>query len=80
MEKLLRMLILGALVLSIRVFASPNADEVQDGSVDSVAAAAIYTGDLLGSDAMGMTSKRSLDLFPRSNCGHERFYCSRMWL
>ena len=67
-------------MFAIQVYAIPSADDVQDDSVDSVAAAAIYTGDLLGSDAMGMTSKRSLDLFPRSNCGHERFYCSRMWL
>ena len=72
----IRNVLLGALLLVARTCANPDADDVQDGSVDSIAAAAMYTGDLLESNAMGM-SKRSLDLFPRSDCGHERFYCSR---
>lgn len=79
MYKLWCTLVLGVLVLAFQAYANPSADDAQDDSVDSVAAAAIYAGDLLGSDAMGMTSKRSLDLFPRTNCGYGRFYCPRKW-
>ena len=68
--------LLSALVLVTQACANPATEDVQDDSVDSIAAAAIYTCDQLGSNAMGM-SKRSSDLFPRSNCGHERFYCAR---
>ena len=51
--------------------------EAQDGSVDHMAAAAIFHEGLADSNAMGMSSKRSNDLFPRANCGHEREYCRR---
>ena len=64
-------------MLVTRTYADSGVKDAHDDSVDNVAAAAMYSGDLLDSNAMGMTSKRSLDLFPRSNCGHERFYCSR---
>ena len=76
MHNSMRNILIGTLVLITRTYANPDADDVQDGSVDSMAAVAIYAGDLLESNAMGM-SKRSVDLFPRGDCGHERFYCSR---